>query len=165
MFLNWLRTSIYASGILLVLRIYLGYTWFTAGWGKVTGGFDASGFLMGATQNSSVEGWWLGFLEAFAIPNVWLFNLLVPWGELLVGLGLLLGGFTTFSVLMGIAMNFAFMFSGTAGVNPQMILLSFFVLVAGKNAGRFGIDYYLLPLLRDKFTNKIPILNNIYGTK
>jgi thiosulfate dehydrogenase (quinone) large subunit len=45
-------------------------------------------------------------------------------------------------------MNFAFLFSGTTSTNPQMLLLSIFVLVAGANAGRIGLDYYLLPHLR-----------------
>lgn len=165
MFINWLKESIYASGILLILRIYLGYTWFTAGLSKIIEGFDASGFMMGAVQNPSVEGWWVVFLETFAIPNVWIFNILVPWGELLVGLGFLLGGLTVFSALMGIVMNLSFLLSGAVGINPQMLFLSFIVLMAGNNAGRFGLDYYLLPLIKDKFADKIPVLNNARQSK
>ncbi len=149
MVVQWLRNNIYASGLFLVFRLYLGYTWLTSGWGKITGeqAFSAMGLLGRAVENPSVQGWWLSFIKGFAIPYVGLFNVLVPWGELLVGLGLILGGLTTFSALMGITMNFAFMFSGVAGINPQMVLLTVFLLVAGNNAGRFGIDYYLLPYL------------------
>jgi thiosulfate dehydrogenase [quinone] large subunit len=108
---------------------------------------------MGAVQKAtgerpSVQGWWADFLSGFAIPNVELFNDLVPWGEFLVGIGLLLGCLTTFAALMGVIMNFAFLFSGTISTNPQMVLLTMFILVTGANAGKFGLDYYVLPYIR-----------------
>jgi thiosulfate dehydrogenase [quinone] large subunit len=49
--------------------------------------------------------------------------MLVPWGEFLVGLGLILGSLTTFAVLMGVVMNFSYMLSGTTSTNPQMVLI------------------------------------------
>ncbi|MCH1624264.1 DoxX family protein [Ferdinandcohnia quinoae] len=153
MFVKWLREHVSAAVILVVLRLYLGYSWLTAGWGKITGGFDASGFLNGAIANSTgdhpaVQGWWATFLEGFALPNVELFNFLVAWGEFLVGIALILGVFTTFSALMAALMNFAFMFSGTTSTNPQLLLLTIFVLVAGANAGKLGGDYYIIPYIR-----------------
>jgi hypothetical protein len=36
------------SWIWLVIRLYVGYQWMTAGWHKLVDGFDASGFLKGA---------------------------------------------------------------------------------------------------------------------
>ncbi|KUO48940.1 MAG: Crp/Fnr family transcriptional regulator [Desulfitibacter sp. BRH_c19] len=155
MIVQWLRTSVYSSGVLLLVRLYLGYTWITSGWGKITSeeSFSAMGLLGRAVENPSVQGWWLSFLNGFAIPNVGLFNVMVPWGEFFVGLGLILGTFTTFSALMGITMNFAFMFSGSTGVNPQMVLLTVFVIAAGSNAGRFGIDNYLLPYVQKFMPN------------
>lgn len=153
MFVRWMRENVFAAGLLTLLRIYLGWEWMTAGWGKITGGFDAKGFLMGAVQKAAgdhpaVQGWWANFLEGFAIPNVGLFNFLVPWGEFLVGIGLIIGCFTTFAALMGIVMNFAFLFSGTLSTNTQMVLMTIFLLVAGFNAGKFGADYYVIPYLR-----------------
>ena len=49
MVVNWLRENKVAAGILTVLRLYIGYSWITAGFHKLTGGFDASGFLKGAS--------------------------------------------------------------------------------------------------------------------
>src|SRR5690606_5771521 len=151
--LRFLRESAVASYALLVFRLYLGYAWLAAGWEKIVGGFDAGGFLQGAVEKTAgkhpaVPAWWAAFLEGFAIPNVGLFNFLVPWGEFLVGLGLILGCLPTAATFFGMVMNFAFLFSGTTRTNPQMLLLSIFVLVAGANAGRIGLDYYLLPHLR-----------------
>lgn len=149
MFINFLRTSTVASYMLTVVRIYLGYQWFKSGWGKLTtGGFDASGFLQFAVQNATgekptVPGWWADFLTTFAIPNVELFNVLLPIGEFLVGLGLILGCFTTVAAFFGLVMNFSFMFSGVTGPNPLMVLLGTIVLVSGYNAGRIGLDYFI----------------------
>lgn len=42
-------------------------------------------------------------------------------------------------------MNFSYMFSGSIGVNPEMVILSMFVLVSGMNAGKFGIDGFVIP--------------------
>lgn len=154
MFVKWLRENKIAAAILTVFRLYLGYSWITAGWGKLTGGgFDASGFLKGAIANSSgehpaVQSWWAAFLEGVALPNAGLFSTLVAWGEFLVGLALITGLFTSFAALMGATMNFAFLFSGTVSTNAQMVLLTVFILVAGVNAGRFGLDRYALPYLK-----------------
>lgn len=153
MFVQFLRENQYASLFLTLFRLYLGYEWMITGWGKITRGFDATGYLHGAVQKATgehpaVQSWWAGFLEGVAIPNVGVFNFLVPWGEFLVGIALILGVFTTFAALMGAVMNFAFMFSGTTSTNPQMVLLTIFILIAGYNAGKLGLDRFLLPVLK-----------------
>ncbi len=152
---RWLRESFYASFVLLIIRLYLGWQWITSGWGKLTGDspFDASGFLKGALQkmggdHPSVSQWWGSFVENFALPNVGFFNFMIPWGEFLVGLGLILGCLTTLAIFFGMMMNFSFLFSGTVSHNPQMLLLSIFVIVAGYNAGRIGLDRWVIPYIR-----------------
>ncbi|QDP40019.1 DoxX family protein [Radiobacillus deserti] len=153
MFVEFIRNNKVVAGILTFLRVYLGYEWITGGWGKITGGFDAAGFLQGAVaqttgEHPAVQPWWGAFLENVAIPNADLFTFLVMWGELLVGTALILGIFTNFAALMGITMNFAFLFSGTVSTNGQMVLLTTFILVAGFNAGRFGLDRWVIPFLK-----------------
>jgi thiosulfate dehydrogenase (quinone) large subunit len=158
--IKFLRENVYASYVLLVLRLYLGWSWLQAGWGKIVGGnFDATGFLKGALKKVSgdhpaVQPWWADFISGFALPNVGLFNILVPWGEFLVGLGLILGIFTTFSVLMGLVMNFSYMFSGTTSTNPQMVLIGMFIIVAGFNAGKIGLDRWIIPFINRKILQK-----------
>ncbi|UFU00858.1 DoxX family protein [Radiobacillus kanasensis] len=153
MFVEFIRNNKVVAGILTFLRVYLGYQWVTGGWGKITGGFDATGFLQGAVSQATgdhpaVQPWWAAFLETVAIPNAELFTFLVMWGEFLVGIALILGIFTNFAALMGIIMNFAFLFSGTVSTNGQMILLTIFILVAGYNAGRYGLDRWVIPFLK-----------------
>lgn len=129
------------SWIWLVLRLYVGYQWIHGGWGKLTGdkAFDATGYLKGAAakiipaSNLTPEQlakfkpitatWWADFLNGFAIPNVKLFNVMIPWGELLVGLALILGFATIFAATMGALMNFAFLMSGSTSSNPYLFAL------------------------------------------
>ncbi|WP_341301957.1 DoxX family protein [Lysinibacillus sp. FSL H8-0500] len=163
MFNKLLRENSIVAGILTVIRIYLGWHWLTAGWGKVVNDFDATGFLANAVANPVTSGsdgeimypLYVKFVEAFALPNAPLINILIPWGEVLVGLGLFLGCLTTYAAFFGMVMNFAFLLAGTISSNPWDILLSIFIAVAGYNAGKFGLDRFVIPLFREelKITN------------
>lgn len=172
MFNQLLRTNKYVAWVLTFVRIYLGYHWFTGGIHKLTGGFDSGGFLQGAIakstgDNPSVQAWWGVFLEHAALPGVNFFNILIPLGETLVGLGLILGMFTTFAALMAMVMNSAFLLSGTVSTNVQMLLMEMFIVVAAANGGRIGLDRWVIPYLRsllhheDKtLTTQIPHLKS-----
>ncbi len=151
MFMDFLRNNTVAAGILTILRVYLGWQWLTAGWGKAFGEFDASGYLNGVLENETVIEYYPtyhAFIENVALPNSGLFSFLVAWGEVLVGLGLILGVLTTAAAFFGIVMNFAFMFAGTISSNPWMVLLTIFILAAGYNAGKFGGDRWIIPYMR-----------------
>ncbi|HEY8530025.1 MAG TPA: DoxX family membrane protein [Paenibacillaceae bacterium] len=156
---QWLRESRIASVILAVLRIYLGWMWLEAGWHKVADGFDATKYLQNAVANPVVDRAtgeplypnFVAFLEHVALPNVGLINFLVAWGELLIGLGLILGVLTSAAAFFGLMLNFMFMFAGTVSSNPWMTLIGVIVLAAGANAGKWGGDYFLLPYLRKMF--------------
>jgi len=155
-----LRENKVVSAVLAVVRIYLGYAWFTAGIGKLTGGFDASGFLANAANNpvkgpdGVVYGWYATFLKEFALPNAELFNFVIPWGETLVGLGLMLGMLTTAAMFFGLLMNFSFLLAGTVSHNPTDILMGVIILTSGYNAGRYGLDYWVIAKLRELFKGK-----------
>ncbi|MDQ0172870.1 DoxX family protein [Paenibacillus tundrae] len=156
-FNQWLRENKVAMWILTVLRVYIGYDWMMHGWDKLTGGFQAGGFLAGALEKTTgdhpaVQAWWGTFLEKFAVPNAGLFDFVIPLGEFLVGLGLILGCFTTLAALMAMVMNFAFLFSGTVSTNAQLVVMEIFLVVAGANAGKIGLDHWVLPYLRGLFS-------------
>ena len=159
---KFLRENKIVAGILTILRLYLGYEWMTAGYHKLTGGFDASGFLKGAITNpvkgpegNVLYGWYVDFLQHLALPNAHIFNTIVPLGEFLVGLGLILGCLTTAAAFFALVMNFAYMFAGTISSNPMDILLGVFIIAAGYNAGRIGLDRWVIP-----FINKFAVKNN-----
>lgn len=158
MVVKWLRENKSAAVILTVMRLYLGYTWLTAGFGKLTGpGFDSSGYLKNAISNpvkgpegDVLYGWYVSFLESFALPNVELFNVIVPVGEFLIGLGLLVGGLTTTAAFFALVMNYAFFLAGTVSSNPVDIFLGAIILFSGYNAGRYGLDNWVIPFFRKR---------------
>ena len=156
MIMNWLRTSNIAAGILTVVRVYLGWLWLSAGWGKAFGDepFNAGGFLARAIENPVVKGgepvfgWYVSFLESFALPNADLFSFMVAYGEIAVGLGLILGCLTTWAAFFGMVMNFAFVMAGTVSHSPMDIIMEIFIVAAGVNAGKFGLDRWVMPYLK-----------------
>ncbi|NHM30706.1 DoxX family membrane protein [Neobacillus terrae] len=157
MVVKLLRQNRIASGILAVIRLYLGYTWLTAGLHKLlSGGFDASGILKNAIAHpvkgpdgSVVFGPYVSFLKQVALPNVDFFNNIIPIGEFLVGLGLILGCLTTAAMFFGLLMNFSYLMAGTISSNPIDILLGGIILFAGFNAGKLGLDRWVIPFLLD----------------
>lgn len=158
--MKFLRENVIVAGIMVVIRVVLGWSWMTAGWGKIVNGFDATGYLNNAVANPVMDNatgtamypTYVAFVDKFALPNVKLINILIPWGEFLVGIGLILGTLTIAATFFGLLMNFMFLFAGTISTNPYMVVLGIIILLAGANAGKFGGDYYVMPYLKGLFT-------------
>lgn len=160
--LKFWRDNKYAALIVAVVRIILGYKWITSAWGKVTtGGFDATGYLTNAINNPVAKGdevlypVYNAFIEHIALPMVDVINVIIPWGELLVGIGLITGILTLPAVFFGLLMNFMFLFAGTISTNRLMVLLGFIVMLAAGNAGKFGGDFFVAPWLKEKVGKKL----------
>jgi len=154
---KWLRNSKSGMWVITVIRLWLGFQWLMDGVGKVTGGFSAKGFVANAIANPVMDphgaqavGWYTPFLKSFVMPNINVFSFMVAWGELLVGLGLLLGTLTTAAAFFGVMMNFAYLFAGTVSTNPTYALLGMLIMIAGFNAGKIGLDHWVVPFMREK---------------
>ena len=149
----------------LVVRLYVGYAWFDAGWHKVmdTGAktnyiIDGSGILAFWQRIAAVPAppakpvitydWYRNFIQ-FMIDNHWegIFGKLIAFGETTVGIALILGAFTGLAAVTGAFMNLNFMLAGSASTNPILLLLGFLLVLAWKTAGYIGLDRWLLPLL------------------
>lgn len=81
------------------------------------------------------------------IPNAALFSYLVTFGEIMVGLGLIVGLFTGIAAFFGAFMNASFIFAGTAGANPLMFILAILLMMAWRVAGYWGLDRWVLPAI------------------
>ena len=92
--------------------------------------------------------WYRAFIQAMLDTGsyTW-FSKLVVAGEILIGIGLVLGIFTGIAAFMGGFMNWNFMMAGSASVNPMLFALSVLLILAWKTAGWWGLDRWLLPLL------------------
>ncbi|MEH7107610.1 MULTISPECIES: DoxX family protein [Bacillaceae] len=160
--MRWYKTPI-AAVVWTVLRIWLGFQWIEAGYHKLVGGFDAGGFLKGALANATgehpaVQAWYADFLQSFAIPNVHIFNVLIPWGELLVGIGLVVGLATIPALIAGAFMNLNFMLAGTTSTNPILYTAAMILLFAGAGAYYFGLDRFAVPYVKNVL-KKEPVKN------
>ena len=167
----------------LIVRVYVGYEWFTAGWEKLTGtsinittfgkstgsawvfnssaGAAMKGFAQGAVAQATgahpaVQGWYASFLTTFVIPHAAFFSYLITFGELAVGLGLIIGCLTGFAAFFGLVMNFNYVLAGAVSTNPILGFLALFLILAWRIAGYYGVDRYLLPLLGTPWTGSLP---------
>src|SRR3990170_8179890 len=145
----------------LIARLYVGYTWLTSGLGKlgnpawVATGEALKGFweravvIPEAPARAAIAfDWYRAFLQALLDGGgyVW-FAKLITFGELLVGVALILGVFTGIAAFFGGFMNWNFMMAGTASINPVLFTVSVLLVLAWKTAGWWGLDRWLLPLL------------------
>jgi thiosulfate dehydrogenase [quinone] large subunit len=142
--------------LFLIIRLYVGYSWFEAGWEKLSGGTWVSGQgLQGfwakavAPPSSPIaEGWYRVFIQ-FMLNHGWYtwFASLVMVGELLVGVALILGILTGFAAAFGAFMNWNYIMAGAASTNAWLGLLALLLILGWKVAGWYGVDRWLLPRL------------------
>ncbi|MEC5425986.1 DoxX family protein [Virgibacillus sp. C22-A2] len=162
---RWLFTNTKSAWIWLILRVYLGYTWLVAGIGKVTSdvwtgenaGTAVEGFMQRAVSRAEageVAGWYAWFLENFVIPNATAFSYMIAWGEVLVGIGLIVGLLTGIAAFFGALMNMSFLLAGTVSTNPVMFMIAIVLILAWKVAGWYGVDRWALPVLGTPWTIK-----------
>ena len=154
-----------ASILWLPIRVWLGWQWIaaslhkfdSAAWmqtGVALKGFWSGAIAIPATGNAPIHyAWYRAFLTLLlnAHAYTW-FAKLVPVGEFLVGVALILGVFTGFAAFMGGFMNWNFMMAGSASVNPMFFALSVGLVLAWKVAGYLGADRVLVPWMAGLWT-------------
>lgn len=148
------------SWIWLIIRLYVGYEWLTAGieklrspvWTGNQAGTAISGFVKGALSKTAgdhpdVQGWYAAFLQNVVLPNSVVWSHLISWGETLVGVALILGLFTGIAAFFGSFMNVNYLLAGTVSTNPVLFILATWLVLAWKTAGWIGLDRWVLPAL------------------
>jgi thiosulfate dehydrogenase [quinone] large subunit len=161
------------TGILwLIARLWLGYEWANAGFEKVFGegnavwigpkaGAAVAGFLKGAIAKSAlaegfdplknphpaVNEWYATLARDVFLPNAALFSYMVAFGELLVGIALIVGIFTRFSSVMSVLLALALLMAGATSTLPQMLTIGVALATAGGVAiGYYGLDFFARPV-------------------
>jgi thiosulfate dehydrogenase [quinone] large subunit len=155
-----LFSSIRWAWIWLILRLYVGWEWVQAGWGKLhnpawTGskaGTAITGFVTNALTKASgdhpdVQGWYAWFLQHMVLTHAMFWSYLISWGESLVGVALILGLFTGIAAFFGSIMNMNYLLAGTVSTNPILFVIATWLVLAWKTAGWWGLDRWILSAL------------------
>jgi thiosulfate dehydrogenase [quinone] large subunit len=167
-FTRYLFSNTRAGLFWLPIRLFLGFSWIEASLHKITG----EGWLDGG---AALKGYWT---NAVAIPEqgrppisfewyrdfinflldggheAW-FAPLVAFGELAVGVGLVVGALVGVAAFFGALMNMSFLLAGSASTNPVLFTFAIGLIVAWRVAGYYGLDRYLLPMLGTPWRAKV----------
>ena len=143
-----------------IIRLYVGYQWLHAGAEKLTNpagvwvgaraGTAVTGFINGALARTvgdhpDVSGWYATFLREIVLPHAATFSYVVTFGELLVGIALVLGLLTGLAAFFGGCMNASYLLAGTVSTNPVLFILATWLVLAWRVAGWWGADRWVLP--------------------
>jgi thiosulfate dehydrogenase [quinone] large subunit len=152
--------NVFLALLWLPMRFFVGRDWLSAGWHKaVDPEWTQGGAALQAYWERAVAipeqgrppityDWYRQFIQ-YMLDNGWYtwFAKLIAYGEVLVGLGLVVGALVGIAAFFGTVMNFSFMLAGSASTNPVLFGLSVFLILAWKVAGFWGLDRWLLPAL------------------
>ncbi|MBL8056553.1 MAG: DoxX family membrane protein [Anaerolineales bacterium] len=146
-----------AGWLWLLPRIWLGYQWFEAATHKITNpawvstGDALKGYWLNAVSIPETGrppisfDWYRTFIQFLLDSQAYTwFAKLVAYGELLIGLALILGAFTGIAAFFGGFMNWNFMMAGSASTNPLLFVAAIGLILAWKVAGQVGADLFLL---------------------
>lgn len=162
-FAHFFTADTRSAPLWLIVRLYLGYVWFMAGYEKLINpkwfgseaGAALNGFVQGALAKTGgahpdVQMWYASFLQSTVLPNLVAWSNAVTIGEILIGLGLIVGLFTYAAAFFGFFMNINFLLAGTVSVNPIWLVLALGIMLAHRVAGYWGLDRYVLPFLHQR---------------
>jgi thiosulfate dehydrogenase [quinone] large subunit len=160
-FARFLFNNRAAGWVWLPIRLFLGFAWLDAGLHKLgdagwtQGGASLLGYWQHAVAIPDAPGrpaitydWYRDFLNLLINNHAegW-FALLVTFGEIAVGVALILGIFTGLAAFFGALMNVSYLLAGSTSSNPVLFTMAIGVMLAWKTAGYYGLDRYLLPRL------------------
>lgn len=167
-FSHFFTASTKSAPLWLIVRVYLGWTWLEAGWGKLhspawaagDSGSGITGFVQGALAKTAgahpdVQGWYATFLNDYVLAHPLLWAHIITWGEILVGVALIAGFLVGLAAFGGVFMNLNFLLAGTVSINPIMYTVGIGLILAWRVAGYWGADRYVLPLLHRSIRPRI----------
>ena len=139
-------------GYLAIIRIAVGYHFIMASWPKITGPYTQGHVLpeeLAKTMAKDPFAWHRAFLTGFVIPHAHFFSNLIAFGEMAIGISLLVGCLVRISSLFGAFHNFNILLAvgipaGAAqlGINRLYVVIHIIFVIA--SAGRsLGLDGFL----------------------
>ena len=147
-------------GYLAILRIAVGYHFITVAWPKITGPF-VNGHVMPAELAKTVTkdpfAWHRAFIEGFVIPHGVFFSHLIAYGEMAIGISLLVGCLVRVSATFAAFHNLNILLAiAVANGGPQLGLNRIFIVLeivfvlsaAGRSLGLDGLLKRRFPAIK-----------------
>jgi len=169
-FSRYLFSNTRAGLFWLPIRIFLGFAWIEAGLDKLFAEGNAwlgGGAPLRAYWERAVvmpeQGrppiafeWYRDFINLLINNNAegW-FAYIIVFGELAIGIALLLGFLTGIAAFFGALMNMSFLLAGSASTNPVLFTFAIGLILAWRVAGHYGVDRYVLPILGTPWRAKV----------
>jgi thiosulfate dehydrogenase [quinone] large subunit len=147
----------------LLLRLAMGWIFVWSGFDKLLTDWTSAGFLVNGTSGP-LQSWFMDLGANSAAVNV--IDGLVISGQILIGLTLILGVFTRFSLFWAAAMIFMFYIAQFPPANnpfldEHIVYLVVFLLLGALGAGRIlGLDALIEKL---PFVRRIPGIEYLLG--
>ena len=159
-FARFLFSDTRMSAVWTVIRVLIGLSWLQSGIGKLSNpawmetgaalqGFWTNAVAIPETGKAPIAfDWYRGFLQGMLDSGsyTW-FAKLIVFGEVLVGLGLIVGAFVGIAAFFAALLNWNFIMAGSASTNGLLLVGAITLVLAWKTAGYIGLDFFLLPLL------------------
>ncbi|ODR80049.1 DoxX family protein [Haladaptatus sp. W1] len=166
------RAHSLSAWFVLALRLMMGWAFAYSGFTKIVAAepFSAGGYLanVAATNGNPIAGLfaWMGSTPWF----VDFANVAVPWGELFIGLGLLVGAVVRLAAFFGALMMLMFYFGNWdiahGVINGDFAYMLVFLAVAAFGAGRIlGLDAWIenYEISGQSLLERYPILEYVLG--
>jgi thiosulfate dehydrogenase [quinone] large subunit len=159
-FTRFLFSNSRAGLFWLPIRLFLGFSWLEAGYHKFADGgwIDGGASLLAYWERAAAipetgrpaisYDWYRTFIQTLIDNGAesWM-GWVITFGEMAVGIGLIVGLLTGFAAFFGAVMNMSFLLAGSASTNPVLFTLAIGIILAWKVAGYYGLDRYVLPML------------------
>ena len=125
-----------------VIRVYAGIVFANAGIAKIGRDFaESMSRFLSANLDESFS-FYRPFIESVVLPNRGVFAVLVAWGELAIGIALILGLATRYAAFVGVFMVVNFWFakgaSFLAASNHDLLWMFVLLMLGAVQAGRIG---------------------------
>ncbi|OGO78259.1 MAG: NADH dehydrogenase [Clostridiales bacterium GWB2_37_7] len=160
---------------LVLLRIYVGVLWLIEGIKKVQEGWLVAGNIKivqvagtsGASATEATEqaanavvpilaqppAFYQWFTDAVVAPNAGLFQFMVVFMEIGIGLALIAGLFTFFASIASLGLVANFVLSAMTGWDILWFVFAAIALMGG-SGGAFSLDYYVQPWIKKWWKNR-----------
>lgn len=154
---------------MVLLRMYVGVLWLLEGVNKITEGWlvpgnikivqvaSTSGASAAETGEAAVvyatpilakaPGFYQWFTDAVVAPNAGLFQFMVVFMEIGIGLALIVGLFTFFASIGSLGLVANFILSAQTGWDILWFVFAAIALMGGAGGG-FSLDYYVQPWIK-----------------